>query len=142
MKWLLAADLVLFATPALADPCKAIPDEGRAPGYLHKGGGFSGPVVYIVYGDGLCVDVGKPPSGRREEWVEVRVADFYPPELHEAGGPAATAALARITRGHPVSCVADHQTYDRIPEGRGAGLARGAWPLVQLPCWGAQWGKT
>ena len=34
------------ATAAKADPCKAIPDRGPMPPYLHRGAHFSGPVVY------------------------------------------------------------------------------------------------
>lgn len=37
----------VIATPTLADPCKAIPDRGPMPAYLHPGATFSGPV-------GLC----------------------------------------------------------------------------------------
>ena len=33
------------ATAAKADPCKAIPDRGPMPSYLHRGAQFSGPVV-------------------------------------------------------------------------------------------------
>lgn len=99
-----------LAAPALADPCKAIPDRGPAPGYLSPGSSFSGPVVYIGDGDSLCVAVGLLPSA----WVEVRLADFYAPELHDAGGAEAKAALERIAKGRPVSCVADRRTYDRV----------------------------
>jgi len=53
-------------------------------------------------------------SGRPASWVEVRLADFYAPELHAPGGAQAKAALQSITRGHTVACRADHQTYDRI----------------------------
>jgi endonuclease YncB( thermonuclease family) len=101
---------MFVATPALADPCKAIPDHGRAPDYLRPGATFSGPVVYVGDGDSLCVGVG--PS--RDEWVEVRLADFYAPELHEPGGAAAKATLDRIASGRRALCIADHQSYDRV----------------------------
>ncbi|MCC6581032.1 MAG: hypothetical protein IT440_11380 [Phycisphaeraceae bacterium] len=39
------------ATAAKADPCKAIPDRGPMPSYLHRGAQFSGPVVYVGDGD-------------------------------------------------------------------------------------------
>ncbi len=39
------------ATAAKADPCKAIPDRGPMPSYLHRGAHFSGPVVYVGDGD-------------------------------------------------------------------------------------------
>ena len=80
---------------ALADPCKAIPDRGSMPGYLSPGSTFSGPVAYVGDGDSMCVAVGQGP----ENWVEVRVADFYAPELHAAGGAQAKAALERVTEG-------------------------------------------
>jgi micrococcal nuclease len=102
------------ATVCLADPCKAIPDRGPMPAWLRRGATFSGPVVYVGDGDGLCVAA--TPGRERDPmtWVEVRVADFYAPELHEAGGPKAKAALERLTRGRRASCVADHRSYDRI----------------------------
>lgn len=95
---------------ALADPCQAVPDHGLAPAWLAHGARFSGPVVYIGDGDSLCVAVGPSES----QWVEVRIADFYAPELREHGGAQAKAMLARIAQGRNVSCLADHQTYDRI----------------------------
>lgn len=39
-------------------------------------------MVYIADGDSLCVEVSPGPAG----WVEVRLADFYAPELSEPGG--------------------------------------------------------
>lgn len=101
----------LLATPALADPCKAVPDNGPAPAWLARGAEFSGPVVYVGDGDSLCVDAkGVGPSG----WVEVRLADYYAPELQEEDGPEAKAALERIARGRKVECIAQKQSYDRI----------------------------
>ena len=108
------AGLMLCGSPAIADPCKAIPDKGPGPAYLTPGSAFSGPVVYVGDGDSLCVDVGVPPLGRHEEWVEVRISDFYAPELHAAGGPAAKHALEEIAEGQPLSCVAGRQVYDRV----------------------------
>ena len=107
-----AALITAFAVAASAnaDPCKAIPDKGPMPAYLHKGATFAGPVVYVGDGDGLCVAVGEAPSA----WVEVRLADFYVPELGDPGGPEAKAALETIAKGRAVSCVADHRSYDRI----------------------------
>lgn len=105
-----AALLLLAATPAFADPCKAIPDHGPLPNYLRPGATFSGPVTYIADGDSLCVAMGNTSS----QWVEVRLADFYAPELHEPDGAAAKAALSRLVEGRQVTCVAQHQTYDRI----------------------------
>jgi endonuclease YncB( thermonuclease family) len=95
---------------AAADPCKAIPDRGPAPAYLSPGSTFAGPVVYVGDGDSLCVAVGDGPQA----WVEVRLADFYAPELHEPAGPAAKAALTRLAMGKRATCRADHQSYDRM----------------------------
>src|SRR5437899_9917249 len=78
-----------LATAASADPRKAIPDHGPAPPYLSPGSTFAGPVTYVGDGDSLCVAVGQGP----ENWVEVRLEDFYAPELHEPAGPAAKATL-------------------------------------------------
>jgi micrococcal nuclease len=99
-----------LASSAAADPCKAIPDRGPTPAYLRQGATFSGPVVYIGDGDSLCVAVGSSPT----DWIEVRVSDFYAPELHEPGGQEAKAALERIAKGRQVKCVAQHRSYDRI----------------------------
>lgn len=78
--------------------------------YLANGSVFSGPVVYVGDGDSLCVAVGQGPSN----WVEVRLADFYAPELSSRDGPAAKAALERIAMGRRASCVAEHKSYDRV----------------------------
>ena len=99
-----------YATAAMADPCKAIPDRGPVPQYLQPGARFYGPVVYVGDGDSLCVGVGPHPHA----WVEVRLADFYAPELHAPGGEAAKAILARLAMGKFAVCVAYHRTYDRI----------------------------
>ncbi len=102
--------LGLWAGPVLADPCTAVPDRGPLPAYLARGATFSGPVSYIGDGDSLCVALGPRP----ERWVEVRLADFYAPELHAPGGRAAKIALDRLTAGQQVRCTADHRSYDRI----------------------------
>ncbi|CAN7622599.1 excalibur calcium-binding domain-containing protein [Phenylobacterium sp. LjRoot219] len=80
------------------------------PAYLHPDATFSGPVVHVIDGDGLCVAVGPGHSN----WVEVRLADFFAPESSDVGGPAAKAALERVALGKKVSCLADRRTYDRI----------------------------
>ena len=56
---------------------------------------FQGPVSYVGDGDGLCIALGPDPS----RWVEVRLADFYAPELREPGGRQAKATLDRLTAG-------------------------------------------
>jgi endonuclease YncB( thermonuclease family) len=105
-----ALGLTAIASAAHADPCNAIPDHGPAPGYLHPGAIFSGRVVYVGDGDSLCVAVGPGP----QNWVEVRLADFYAPELHDAGGEGARATLSRLASGRQATCVAQHQSYDRM----------------------------
>lgn len=80
------------------------------PPYLSPGSTFSGPVVYVGDGDSLCVAVGQGP----QNWVEVRLEDFYAPELHDPAGPAAKRTLKRIAMGKRAVCRADHQSYDRV----------------------------
>lgn len=98
------------ASAAHADPCKAIPDKGPMPAVLRRGATFAGPVVYVGDGDSLCVAVGSGP----ERWVEVRVADFYAPELHSPEGPAAKSALERVAMGRRAVCQAQHRSHDRV----------------------------
>jgi endonuclease YncB( thermonuclease family) len=98
------------ATEAKADPCKAIPDRGPMPSYLHRDAHFAGPVVYVGDGDSLGVSVGQGP----ENWVEIRLEDFYAPELHSPTGPDAKAALERVAMGRNADCIADHKSYDRV----------------------------
>lgn len=80
------------------------------PTYLAQGRTFAGPVTYVGDGDSLCVAVGKTP----DQWVEVRLADFFAPELSEPGGKAAKRALERIALGERAVCVAGRRTYDRV----------------------------
>jgi endonuclease YncB( thermonuclease family) len=101
---------VALATPALADPCKAIPDKGPAPAWLRPGATVSGPVVHVGDGDSLCVAAGRGP----DRWVEIRLADFYAPELRAPGGAQAKATLQRLTAGRTLTCKVDHQTWDRV----------------------------
>lgn len=101
---------LVSAVPALADPCKAIPDQGPMPAYLQNGSRFTGPVSYVGDGDSLCVALG----ASTDRWVEVRLEDFYAPELHAPGGAQAKAALERIASGKTISCIADHQSHDRV----------------------------
>lgn len=68
-----------------------------------RGARFSGRVTRIIDGDGLCV-----------EGIEVRVADFYAPELSAPGGREAKAALTRIALGKHASCEAGRRSYDRV----------------------------
>lgn len=76
---------------ASADPCEApLPAKGVT---------FSGPVTYIVDGDGLCV-------GDKDGGIEVRLGDFDAPELSKPGGLEAKAALRSIAFGQTVNCKA------------------------------------
>jgi hypothetical protein len=43
-------------------------------------------------------------------WIEVRVADFYAPELHASGGPHAKATMERLARARTAQCAAGKQT--------------------------------
>jgi endonuclease YncB( thermonuclease family) len=91
-----------WAVPALADPC-----EGALP---RKGATFSGVVRYVGDGDGLCVG----PAGRPDRWIEIRLADFYAPELHERGGADAKRRLERAAMGKLLVCRAGRRSYDRV----------------------------
>ncbi|KXU32382.1 nuclease [Sphingobium sp. 22B] len=91
-----------WSAPALADPCEgALPASGTT---------FGGVVRYVGDGDGLCVG----PAGRPDRWIEVRLADFYAPELHEAGGREAKRRLERLAMGKPLVCRAGRRSYDRV----------------------------
>lgn len=98
----LAVFACFWATAAVADPCEApLPRPGTS---------FAGPVTYVGDGDSLCVAVG----AGRANWVEVRVADFYAPELASPGGRQAKVMLERITMGQRVTCRAEKRSYDRV----------------------------
>lgn len=87
---------------AVADPCTApLPPGGST---------FGGVVRYVGDGDSMCVG----PTSNPSTWVEVRLADFYAPELHEPGGEAAKTALARLAKGKRATCEAGRRSYDRI----------------------------
>lgn len=106
--------LALIATPALADPCKAIPDRGPMPSYLREGVPFRGPVGYVGDGDSICVAV------RPGDLVEVRLADWFAPELHAPGGAEAKSAMERIAKGRQATCIPQRghngsiRSYDRV----------------------------
>lgn len=87
---------------AAADPCEApLPKPGAS---------FAGIVRYVGDGDSLCVSDSADPR----TWVEVRIADFYAPELHAPGGQDAKRALERLAMGKRAACVAQHRSYDRV----------------------------
>ena len=91
-----------FSSVALADPCEApIPKFGAQ---------FDGTVRYVGDGDSLCVGT----STDARTWIEVRLADFYAPELQAPGGGAAKSTLERIAMGKAVQCTAGKRSYDRV----------------------------
>lgn len=105
-----AAVLACIATPAFADPC-----EARVTGYK-PGATVAGLVRYIGDGDSLCIGPGPDPA----TWTEIRLADFYAPELYEPGGRQAKADLARLIMGRRLVCTATlgngrrTYSYDRL----------------------------
>ena len=93
------------------------------PTSLARGERFSGPVVHVGDGDSLCLAVG---PRRGADWVEVRLADFYAPELKAPGGREARDTLKRITAGRQVDCVSRGRSWDRVAaDCRVAGRALG-----------------
>lgn len=91
-----------WSAPARADPC-----EGALPA---KGTRFSGVVRYVGDGDGLCIG----PKGRPGRWIEIRLGDFYAPELHERGGREAKRRLEQLVMGRTLVCRAGRRSYDRV----------------------------
>jgi len=71
---LLIVGAACFPSWALADPCAApLPRAGTV---------FDGQVRYVGDGDSICVGKTNDPA----EWIEIRVADFFAPELNSPGG--------------------------------------------------------
>jgi endonuclease YncB( thermonuclease family) len=101
--WAVACGVGLdVAGVALADPCGGpLPPRGAV---------FSGQVRYVGDGDSLCVGT----TGDPNTWIEVRLADFYAPELHEPGGLMAKTELSRIALGRTLQCEAGKRSYDRV----------------------------
>lgn len=104
-----AALAALSATAALADPCEASVTGYRA------GSVVSGVIRYVGDGDGLCIGDATDPLA----WLEVRLADFYAPELHEAGGRQAKAVLDRFLGRRAICTVGrgpngSTRSYDRV----------------------------
>ncbi|RST86395.1 nuclease [Aquibium carbonis] len=104
-----ALGLLWPTAPVHADPCEApLPSQA--------GISFSGVVRYVGDGDGLCVGKTADPK----EWIEVRLADFDAPELHQPGSAAAKAALERIALLSAVICTTERGrggrviSYDRV----------------------------
>lgn len=103
---LLLAGILVFlcpVVPAYADPCKA-PLPARA------GVQFSGTVRYVGDGDSLCVGKTADPNA----WIEVRLADFNAPELHQDGGAQGKVALERIALHREVTCTTERGRSRRV----------------------------
>lgn len=98
------------AGAACADPCLA-PVTGFKPGQEVRG-----TVVYVGDADSICV--GQP--ARPTTWVEIRLADYFGPELHDQGGKAAREVLRGLALGRKARCVAQRsssgpvRSFDRI----------------------------
>ncbi len=89
----------LLTGTAWGDPCEAeLPKKGAV---------FAGFVEYVGDGDSLCVT-----SSRG--LIEIRLKNFWAPELHDEGGPEAKARLERIAMGKQLVCVADKRSFDRV----------------------------
>lgn len=106
-RFFLAAAAVIIAACVASAPARADPCEGALP---PKGTLFGGIVRYVGDGDGLCIG----PKGRPERWIEVRLGDFYAPELHERGGADAKRRLERLVIGRRLACRAGRRSYDRV----------------------------
>lgn len=95
---LLGVLIVLAASSvAKADPCEA-PVQGYRPGEA-----FDGVVRYVGDGDGLCIGRSADPAS----WVEVRLVNWFAPELDQAGGFTARDELRRRTMGRRAVCVVE-----------------------------------
>jgi endonuclease YncB( thermonuclease family) len=111
-KCLMLATLIFLALcgHAHADPCEAPVGSYKA------GQTFAGTVAYVVDGDGICVAAGATQRG----WVEVRLADFYAPEISTPAGKAAAREMRKIAFGRDVICTVQRgsngrtYTYDRV----------------------------
>jgi len=95
------AFLALSASQAHGDPCTA-PVTGYKAGTV-----VTGTVLYVGDGDGLCIGNGPDPK----TWIEIRLADFYAPEIHSADGPAAKRKLAELSKGKTAVCTVQHSDH-------------------------------
>jgi len=80
---------------ALADPCGA--DVTR----LREGQLLTGTVTYVGDGDSICLGSTHDPAS----WVEIRLENWFAPELHDPGGAEAKALMVSLAQGRPASCV-------------------------------------
>jgi endonuclease YncB( thermonuclease family) len=102
---LVAAISLAACGSALADPCEA-PVTGYKAGQT-----VSGQVRYVGDGDSICIG----DSANPRTWIEIRLADFYAPELRDPGGEAAKRTLIKIAKGSQVVC--------RVEAGRNGGTS-------------------
>ncbi|RRN64659.1 nuclease [Caulobacter sp. 602-1] len=104
-----AAAFTLIAGVAAADPCEA-PVSGYRPGQR-----VSAPIIYVGDGDSFCLALGRDPS----QWLEIREARWFAPELHDLGGREAKRAMDRLV-GRRATCTVERghngqtQSYDRV----------------------------
>lgn len=67
----------------------------------------------------MCAKIAPPPisrwrAGRLDRWIEIRLADFYAPELLERGGEVAKRRLVRAAMGKILVCRSGRRSYDRV----------------------------
>lgn len=91
-----------YSAAAHADPC-------TAPLPTQIGDVFAGSVRYVGDGDSLCIGATQNPS----TWIEVRLADFDAPELHQPGGREAKERLTRLALGRHARCTVTRGRYGR-----------------------------
>lgn len=106
---LAALALAAFAGAAQADPCEA-PVSGYRPGQV-----ISAPIIYAGDGDSLCLALGSGPG----QWLEIREAAWFAPELAEPGGRDAKRVMDRLVGRRAVCTVQRGQggrttSYDRV----------------------------
>lgn len=105
----IAAALVLAAGAAQADPCEA-PVTGYRPGQV-----IAAPIIYAGDGDSLCLALGRD----RSQWLEIREARWFAPELHEPGGREAKRVMDQLV-GRRAVCTVERghdgrtSSYDRV----------------------------
>lgn len=104
------APLAFWSSAVAADPCGA-----RVAGHP-PGATLVGQVRYVGDADSLCVGESPKPS----TWFEIRLADFFGPELNAPGGRSARSALIHLALGKATVCVVQRgnngrtTSYDRL----------------------------
>ncbi len=101
---------MVITCPARADPCTA-PITG-----YHAGQTFTGQVRYVGDGDSICIGQAANPA----TWIEVRLVDYFAPELNEPGGREAKRKMDSLACGRPAVCTVRRghngrtSSYDRV----------------------------